>query len=188
MAVYSPIMGPKLRLEIIHAVALREGTGRELAERFSMPVEALRAFVAEHEDSIRHIAEEAAWEAENAAQEVEAAKASKGRTIAAGFEEIDSENTFPDSDVDPITLDELWISKKSERLKRYQIIADRLFTACVVQGGRGLSDATTLRELRSFMRYAAEELGQLLHRGSGDMPENSTVNYTLPGVDMENLT
>lgn len=157
----------------MHAVAFREGTGRELAERFGMPVEALRAFVAEHEDSIRRLAEEADWEAENGAQE-------------AGDEETNSESAFPDDMVDPNTLDELWISKKTERLKRYQIIADRLFFACV--DGRGLSDATTLRELRSFMRYAAEELGQLLHRGSGDMPENSTVNYTLPGVDMDNLT
>lgn len=177
-------MDAQLRLQIIHAIALREGTARELAERFSMPVPALRAFVAEHEDSIRHIAEEAAWEAQ---QDAEEAAKNKARIVAAGTEEIDSENAFPDGDVDPLTLSELWISKKSERLKRYQIIANALFNNCMSLNGRGLTDATTLRELRSFMRYAAEELGQLLHRGSGDMPEDSTVNYTLPGVDMENL-
>lgn len=166
-----PIMEARLRLEIIHAVALREGTARELAERFSMPVAALRAFVTEHEDTIRHIAEEAEWEAQEAAREV------------AEREQMDSENAFPDDVVSPSDLAELWISKKTERLKRYQIIADRLFEIA----NHGSTDATVLRELRSFMRYAAEELGQLLHRGSGDMPEDSTVNYTLPGVDMEQL-
>lgn len=144
-----------------------------MAERFNMPVSRLRAFVSEHEDSIRHVAEEAEWEEQRAAEE------------AAREEEM--ENAFPDL-VTPAVLDQLWISKKSERLRRYQIIADKLFDNCVALDGHGLTDATTLRELRSFMRYAAEELGQLLHRGSGDMPENSTVNYTLPGVDMENLT
>lgn len=161
-----PIMDTELRLQMIHAVALREGTARELAERFNMPVKALRAFVAEHEDTIRHIAEEAAWEAQRAAAEAEAA---------------------PDDVVLPKDLDELWISKKTERLRRYQVIADQLFYACTALDKRGLTDATTLRELRSFMRYAAEELGQLLHRGSGDMPEDATVRYVLPGVDMENL-
>jgi hypothetical protein len=136
-----------------------------------MPVEALRAFVAEHQDSIRLVAEEAAWEAENAPEPVE---------------EPEPDDT-PDDVVLPADLDTLWISKKSERLKRYQMIADALYTNCIFQDQRGLTDATTLRELRSFMRYAAEELGQLLHRGSGEMSEDSTVNYTLPGVDMENL-
>lgn len=173
MVLHSPIMDGQLRLQIIHAVAMREGTAKELSERFNMPVRALRAFVSEHEDSIRHIAEEAAWEAEKAAES------------AADEEEM--ENAFPESIVSPADLDVLWISKKTERLKRYQIIADQLFNSCTALDQRGLADATTLRELRSFMRYAAEELGQLLHRGSGDMPENSTVNYTLPGVDMENL-
>jgi len=185
---HSRIMDAQLRLQIIHAVALREGTARELAERFNMPVPALRAFVAEHEDSIRHIAEEAEWEAQNAAEEAARAKDRRTRLVAAGFEETNSESAFPESVVSPADLDELWISKKTERLKRYQIITDQLFNACVAQDRYGLTDATTLRELRSFMRYAAEELGQLLHRGSGDMPENSTVNYTLPGVSMEDLT
>lgn len=149
-----------------------------------MPVSRLRAFVSEYEDSIRHVAEEALWEEERAAEEAEVAKARRSRLVAAGLEEIDSENAFPSDVVSPADLAELWISKKTERLKRYQIIADLLFTMAAA----GSTDATVLRELRSFMRYAAEELGQLLHRGSGDMPENSTVNYTLPGVDMENLT
>lgn len=180
-------MNAQLRLEIIHAVALREGTGRELAERFSMPVDDLRAFVAEHEDSIRHIAEEAEWEAQSDAEEAKRAEQAKTRLIAAGFEETNWESAFPDDVVSPADLDKLWISKKAERLRRYQIIADRLFNNCVGQDQRGLTDATTLRELRSFMRYAAEELGQLLHRGSGEMSEGSTVNYSLPGVDMEDL-
>jgi hypothetical protein len=160
-------MNETRRLQIIHAVAQRDGTARELAEQFKMPVAELRAFVAEHHDTIRHIAEELAWEAQNGAQTVPEPAA--------------------DNVVLPSDLNELWISKKTERLRRYQIIADHLFDNCTMLDGHGLTDATTLRELRSFMRYAAEELGQLLHRGSGDMPEDSTVNYTLPGVDMENL-
>lgn len=149
-----------------------------------MPVPALRAFVAEHEDSIRHIAEEAEWEAERASEEAAEAKQRKARLVAIGFGETNSESAFPDDVVSPEDLDILWISKKTERLKRYQIIADLLFAMAQA----GSTDATVLRELRSFMRYAAEELGQLLHRGSGEMSENSTVNYTLPGVSMEDLT
>lgn len=174
MVLHSPIMEAKLRLEIIHAVALRQGTAGELARRFNMPVRALRAFVSEHEDSIRHVAEEAEWEAQRAAE-------------AAAHEE-EMENAFPESIVSPADLEILWISRKTERLKRYQIIVDLLFLECTNPERSGLNDATTLRELRSYMRYAAEELGQLLHRGSGDMPENSTVTYTLPGVNMEDLT
>ena len=127
-----------------------------------MPVEALRAFVAEHEDSIRQLAEQGDIEAQQDAE-------------------------TPDDIVPPDVLDELWISKKSERLRRYQAICDELYYRCTGGDARGLVEATTLRELRSFMRYAAEELGQLLHRGSGEMSEGSTVSYTLPGVDMEDL-
>lgn len=162
-------MDHEVRREIIHAIALREGTARELAARFDMPVAALRAFVSEHEDSIRLIAEQAEFEAQRAAED------------AALAEEMEASR--PDL-VSPAALDELWISKKTERLRRYQIISDQLFE----YARAGSTDATILRELRSFMRYAAEELGQLLHRGSGEMPENSTVNYTLPGVNMEDLT
>jgi hypothetical protein len=157
-------MEPKLRLQIIHAVALREGTARELSARFGMPVDALRAFVAQHEGTIRQIAQEAEENPVETAQE-----------------------NAPDDVVLPADLDALWITKKTERLRRYQAIAELLYLSATAMDSRGLTDATTLRELRSFMRYAAEELGQLLHRGSGEQLEGSTVNYTLAGVDMDDL-
>jgi len=175
---HSLIMDSQRRLQLIHAIALREGTTRELAERFSMPIPALKAFLEEHRDTIQHIAEEAEWEAQYEAAADEQAKAA----------EAQAEEYIPPSLVDPVTLDELWISKKSERLRRYQHVADLLYYAVTAQDQRGLTDATTLRELRSFMRYAAEELGQLLHRGSGDGSDGATVKYTLPGVDMDDLT
>ena len=75
---------------------------------------------------------------------------------------------------------ELWIASKSERLKRYQAIADKLLST-------KHHDATSLRELRSYMRYAADELGQLLHRGAGGTTDESTVNYSIEGINLEEL-
>lgn len=88
----------------------------------------------------------------------------------------------PNSELsEEVEVSQLWISSKVERLKRYQQIAERLINSQV-------DDATTLREIRSYLRYAAEELGQLLHRGSGEGASDSTVHYSIEGVDMEKLT
>ena len=85
-----------------------------------------------------------------------------------------------DEDLTPSQLKELWITNKYERLKRYQKVADKLLNVKV-------HDATSLRELRSYMRYAAEELGQLLHRGAGQNADDSSVKFEIEGIDMEKL-
>lgn len=84
--------------------------------------------------------------------------------------------------VTPTQLDQLWISNKFARLQRYQNIAERLYDEAVVS-----NDPTVLRELRSYMLAAANELGQLLHRGSGDSGTGDSLNVEIVGVDMDRL-
>ena len=89
------------------------------------------------------------------------------------------------SDIDQVTptqLDELWIANKFERLLRVQTVADKLyFEACLAP------DAVTVRELRAYLAHAANELGQLLHRGSGEAGTGDTLSVDIQGVDMETL-
>ncbi len=47
--------------------------------------------------------------------------------------------------------------------------------------------STAVRELRSYMQLAANELGQLLHRGAGDAGDGSYLSVDINGVNMENL-
>lgn len=175
-------MEHELQRELIHAVALREGTARELSERFDMTTGELRAFTAIHLESIELVRETAEF-----ADDEEVKSGTKLRLVAAGgaLVGVPREEIEEDSEsISPQQLDDLWITKKFERLKRYQDIAGRLIEMTKRPGY--LLDATTLREIRSFMRYGAEELGQLLHRGSGEQGGTS-VNYTIDGVDPENL-
>lgn len=85
-------------------------------------------------------------------------------------------------DITPAELDELWISQKYERLRRYQAVADRLYDVAMNEP----PDSTALRELRSYMQAVAHELGQLMNRGSGES-EGDTLNVSISGVDMDNL-
>ena len=84
--------------------------------------------------------------------------------------------------VTPTQLDELWISQKFARLQRYQDIADRLY-----KSAKRMPDATNLRELRAYMLAAANELGQLLHRGSGESNTGDTLSVDIQGIDLDNL-
>lgn len=97
-------------------------------------------------------------------------------------ERMEREETESDDTVTPTQLEELWISNKFERLKRYQEIADRLYSDALTS-----NDATVLRELRSFMLAAANELGQLLHRGSGESGTGDTLSVDIQGVDIDQL-
>lgn len=85
-------------------------------------------------------------------------------------------------DPTPTELGELWISKKQERLTRYQAIANDLYKEAIA----GSRDATVLRELRFYMVAAANELGQLLHRGSGESGSDS-LSVDIQGVSIEDL-
>lgn len=75
----------------------------------------------------------------------------------------------------------LWITDKNKRLLIYQKMAELLFVSA-----RITFDATVLRELRSYMYYAAQELGQLQHRGSATGDGNTTT-YEIPGLNLELL-
>jgi len=85
--------------------------------------------------------------------------------------------------VTPMQLDDLWIANKFARLKRYEIVADYLFESIVA----GALDAVVLRELRSYLTAAANELGQLLHRGSGDSGTGEVLSVEFEGIDPENF-
>lgn len=82
----------------------------------------------------------------------------------------------------PIDFEHLWIANKTARLEKLQTIADKLYIDCT-EGG---FDAASLREFRSYCAAAANELGQLLNRGSGDV-DGETLNVDIQGVDFERL-
>lgn len=77
---------------------------------------------------------------------------------------------------------ELWISSKAERLRRLQNVASVLY-----EGAIRTYDATILREFRSYLALASNELGQLMHRGSGENLEGAVANYLIDGVDVNDL-
>lgn len=85
--------------------------------------------------------------------------------------------------ITPTELSQLWITNKLARLTRYEQIANLLFE----EAAGGSTDATVLRELRSYLAAAANELGQLLHRGAGDAGTGDTLSVDIQGVDLDNL-
>lgn len=145
--------------EMVRAIATREGTARELAERFDTTPAALKEFAATH---------------------MEAIKAAKERI----------DNPPPPSDEPtPDELKGLWISNKYERLKRMQTIAEDAYEI-LTDNAAGMTPAeyaTAMRELRSYMMLAANELGQLMHRGSGESGDGNVLSVEIGGVDMDSL-
>jgi small-conductance mechanosensitive channel len=83
----------------------------------------------------------------------------------------------------PTQLEDLWITNKFERLKRLQDIADMAIEYMKTEG----ADQAMMREARSMMMLASNELGQLLHRGSGDSAGTDTLNVVFDGIDTEVL-
>lgn len=139
------------RQALILAIASREETAEELAERFGHSVKELQTFTERNLAAIQ-VASEALEEDPDRA---------------------------PIDVVTPASLAELWISNKTDRLTRYQNVADRLYEYTM----SGSPDATVLRELRFYMLAAANELGQLLHRGSGESAEGDRLQVEFTGVD-----
>jgi hypothetical protein len=87
----------------------------------------------------------------------------------------------------PQNLEDLWITNKFERLKRLQAVADETYKA-IEQGSESTAElAVVVREFRSYLMLAANELGQLLHRGSGESGTGDSLSVELNGVEMENL-
>lgn len=75
----------------------------------------------------------------------------------------------------------LWVTSKLARLRRYQQILEMLLPAA------HLMDAMVIREIRSYLNDIADELGQLLNRGAGENVSGARVNYTVNGVNPEDL-
>lgn len=142
---------------LIRAIALREGNVSELAKRFGMLPDVIRQFASVQRPLIETYARDHAASPQAAAT------------------------------VTPTQLDDLWITKKFERLQRYQVLADALYDDAVHGSLSGADLATTVREFRSYLALAANELGQLLHRGSGDSGTDSVLSVEIAGVDMEAL-
>lgn len=142
------------RVALINAIAGREGNARAIAKRFGKTVAELRAFVEENREAL-----------ELAREAIEASSQEDMRTVP------------------PASLAELWISRKLDRLHRYEKIADYLYEDIM----SGSTDPAVLREFRSYCNAAAQELGQLLHRGSGENGDGQRASYEFPGVDMGRL-
>lgn len=99
-------------------------------------------------------------------------------------QEMDVGDESTEDTVTPTQLSELWITNKFERLRRLEEVADLAYTA-IHAGAYG--DSTLLREFRSYLTLAANELGQLLHRGAGDAADGDVVTYEFKGIDLDNL-
>jgi hypothetical protein len=140
----------------VNAIATREGNAKQIALWYGTTVDELRSFVEEHRGEI-----------EQAKLEIEAS----------------SKDSESPNEVTPTELSELWIGNKFARLERYETIANKLYKHL---NDEEITDSTALRELRSYMVAAANELGQLLHRGSGETGTDS-LSVDIQGIDMENL-
>jgi transposase-like protein len=109
--------------------------------------------------------------------------------VAAHRDELEAYSETPErqpqrtTEPDPMELSDLWLTNKFERLKRLQIIADAIMEV-IDTGG---VDQALVREYRSLLALAANELGQLLHRGSGEGTENTLLEVDMVGIDMESL-
>lgn len=148
------------RVQLINDVASRAGTADEIAKWYATTVDELRVFVEANRGDI-----------ERTRELIESSKS----------------DDLTNPDVTPRELDELWISKKAERLTRYELVANRLYGRIMGEGLEGTDLATALREFRSYLVAAANELGQLLHRGSGESADGDVLSVDFPGVDLGNL-
>lgn len=150
-------MTPADRRALINAIALREGTAKELANRFKRSVAWLTEFARRNHGEIELVAQRASQEAEEATEPT------------------------------PTQLDELWITNKFERLRRLQDLAEEQYRDVATGNLEGAELSTALREFRSYLALAANELGQLLHRGSGDSSSSDILSVEVEGVDMNRL-
>lgn len=154
---------PADHIALINAIANREGTARQIALWYGTTVPKLRKFVEDNKGELE-----------------------QARLKIKSEEGEEREEERQDNLVTPNELDELWITKKAERLGKYQEIANGLYYDLKAGNLAGTEYATALRELRSYMAAVANELGQLLHRGAGDSGTD-TLSVDIQGIDMDNL-
>jgi hypothetical protein len=155
---YAPYKSAELRTQLITAIASRTQTAKELAQVFQLAPSYLRAFVDANREAIE----------------------AEARRLA-------DPEPQPADTLTPQNLEDLWITNKFERLKRLQAVADETYKA-IEQGSDSTAElAVVVREFRSYLMLAANELGQLLHRGSGESGTGDSLSVEINGVDMGDL-
>ena len=140
---------------LLRAIAKREGNISQLCLQYGCSKIELREYAALNRETIEELAQP----------------------------EPEPESITDSNAMTPTQLDELWITKKFERVKRLQTVADLSYILLLRDAG----DSTLLREYRSYLMLVANELGQLLNRGAGDSADAGMVTYAIEGVDMEKL-
>lgn len=145
---------------LIDDIARRALTTKQLCRTYGCTTNELRQFVEDYKETIELARE--AYELDT-------------------LEHQEPHATSSSSMPNPTQLADLWISNKFERLRRYQLVAEALFPLAKV------GDAVGAREFRTYMRAAAEELGQLLQRGAGEVAEGDTLSVDIKGIDMDSL-
>ena len=157
-------MTKQRRAILIEDIASREYTAKELEDKYGLDRDALLDFRDTHIEEITLVRK----------------RLDEDAAIAAELGDRDIPIWELLRQLSDVELSSLWIIKKSQRLLRYQTIVDLLFTTRD-------HDATTLREIRSYLSNAAEELGQLPNRGSATDGEDTKASYTIIGVDPDEL-
>ena len=162
MGAILPAMLSELTVEeeraLIWDLATRAGTAVEIAAWYGATSDELRVFVEAHRPQL---------------------EAARKRAEA-------PPDTAPDI-VTPAQLEELWISNKAERIRRYQELADILYKAIKAGKYDGAELAMAVREYRSYCTTVANELGQLMHRGAGDAGTGDSLDISIDGIDMNTL-
>jgi hypothetical protein len=146
---------------LIADVATRAGTAKEIAKWYGVTIAELKQWVAEHRTELEAYRE--------------------------GLLDRPESEPEPSAELDPTQLADLWITNKFERLRRLQLLAELQYKQCESGKLVGAELATGLREFRSYLALAANELGQLLHRGSGESADGETLEVEIKGVDMNAL-
>jgi hypothetical protein len=139
-------------------LARRSGSAKELAQRYVLTLSELQEFVDANRTELTERRETVASE------------------VVSGPEEA--------AVVTPTQLDQLWIANKFQRMRRYEAVADLLYKDLSRGRLAGSDLSTAAREFRSYAMLAANELGQLLHRGAGDSGDGDTLSIDITGVDM----
>lgn len=150
------------RQTLLNAIADRAGTARELAAQFDCTTEELRAFAEDNAPLLTSMRQALIHTALVAPSDASGAPS-------------------------PTQLADLWLSNKFQRLKRYQDVADILFRDLSSAKLAGADLSTAAREFRSYLQLAANELGQLLHRGAGEGGDGDTLSIDIQGVDINDL-
>lgn len=147
--------------ELVKDLLTRAGTAAEIAKWYDLTKEELTTYVASHRERLEALREKA--------------------------ENPEAQPAESDATVTPEQLDQLWISNKFERLKRAQRAADILYADIETNKLQGAELSTSLREFRSYCMWVSNELGQLMHRGSGDAGSGDVLGLEFVGIDINSL-